>query len=154
MIRDLQVTLFVAFGSFALVTLADFAGSRSSRAGAYVTTTLLSAGLIALGTLASGRPWTAALAMLGVALCVQFAGVFGGYVAAAQSALLLAFVLAVTVPAPAAAVGPRLAGWAIAGAALGTATAAEWIDQLGQLATDLRTPAGAVADAAAIPWWR
>ncbi|HKF76367.1 MAG TPA: FUSC family protein [Candidatus Dormibacteraeota bacterium] len=116
MIRDPQVTLFVAFGTFALVTMGDFGGPSSSRAAAYAVTTVLGAGLIALGTLASSLPWTAALAMLVVACCLQFAGVFGGYAAAAQGALLLAFVLAVTVPGTPATVGPRLAGWAISGA--------------------------------------
>jgi uncharacterized membrane protein YccC len=53
--------------------------------------------------------------MVLVGFAVQFAGVFGGYIAAAQTALLLSFVLAVSVPAPAAAVGPRLAGWLVAG---------------------------------------
>lgn len=116
MIRDPQVTLFVALGTFALITMADFGGPNPSRAAAYAVTTVLGAGLIALGTLASSLPWTAALAMLGLACCVQFAGVFGGYAAAAQSALLLSFVLAVTVPGSPPTIGPRLAGWAISGA--------------------------------------
>jgi uncharacterized membrane protein YccC len=53
--------------------------------------------------------------MLLVGFVVSFAGVFGGYVVAAQTALLLAFVLAVSIPAPPAAIAPRLAGWLIAG---------------------------------------
>jgi uncharacterized membrane protein YccC len=50
-----------------------------------------------------------------VAFGVQFLGVFGGYVAAAQTALLLAFVVAVSLPAPAAAGWARVAGWILAG---------------------------------------
>jgi len=51
-----------------------------------------------------------------VGLAVSFAGVFGGYASAAQTAFLLAFVLAVSISAPPAALAPRLSGWLIAGA--------------------------------------
>jgi uncharacterized membrane protein YccC len=115
-IRDSQAVTFVAFGCFALLVMADFGGPRRPRATAYVTTTLVGAALIALGTLASFSPWVAAIAMLLVGFVVQFAGVFGGYVAAAQTALLLAFVLAASVPVAPAAVAPRVAGWCLAGA--------------------------------------
>src|SRR5258708_27651058 len=71
--------------------------------------------LIALGTLASFIPWLAALHILLVGFVVSFAGVFGGYAAAAQTALLLAFVHAVSIPAPPAAIAPCLAGWLLAG---------------------------------------
>jgi hypothetical protein len=46
---------------------------------------------------------------------VQLLGVFGGYVVAAQTAVLLAFVVAVSVPAPAGAAGARPAAWTLAG---------------------------------------
>jgi uncharacterized membrane protein YccC len=114
-IRDVQVTTFVAFGCFALLVMADFGGPRRPRAVAYVTTTVVGVLLVSLGTLVSPLAGLAAPAMVLVGFAVQFAGVFGGYIAAAQIALLLSFVLAVSVPAPAAAVGPRLAGWLVAG---------------------------------------
>jgi uncharacterized membrane protein YccC len=115
-VRDPQLTTFVAFGGFALLVLADFGGPRLPRAAAYAVTILAGAVLIVVGTLASGTVWLAALAMLVVGFCVQFAGVFGGYVAAAQPALLLSFVLAVSIPASPAAAGPRVGGWLAAGA--------------------------------------
>src|SRR5258706_11037745 len=114
-IRNAQVATFVAFGCIALLVMVDFAGPRRPRALAYAVTTGIGAVLIALGTLASFSPWLAALLMLLVGFVVSFAGVFGGYAAAAQTALLLAFVLAVSIPAPPAAITPRLAGWLIAG---------------------------------------
>jgi uncharacterized membrane protein YccC len=114
-IRDVQVTTFVAFGCFVLLVMADFGGPRRPRAAAYVATVLVGAVLVVLGTLASSVVWLAVLIMLLVGFSIQFVGVFGGYVAAAQTALLLSFVLAVSVPAPGTAVGPRLAGWIIAG---------------------------------------
>jgi uncharacterized membrane protein YccC len=56
----------------------------------------------------------AAVGMFVVAFAVQLVGVFGSYATAAQPALLLSFVLAVSIPAPPAAVGSRLVGWFIA----------------------------------------
>jgi uncharacterized membrane protein YccC len=115
-IGDAQVTLFVAFGCFALLVMADFGGPRRPRTVAYVITTLVGATLVTLGTLVSPSAWAAALLMLLVGFGVSFVGVFGSYVAAAQTALLLSFVLAVSVPAPPTAVGARLVGWLLAGA--------------------------------------
>ena len=111
-----QLTTFVAFGCFALLVMADFGGFRGPRALAYAAAMGIGAVLIALGTLASASPWIGAFVMLLVGLAVSFAGVFGGYASAAQTALLLAFVLAVSISAPPAALAPRLAGWLIAGA--------------------------------------
>lgn len=114
--RDVQLTIFVAFGTFALLVLANFGGPLPSRAGAYVVTALVGAVLIVAGTLAGPVPWLAALTMLVVAFGVQFVGVFGGYAAASQVALQLAFVLAVSVPAPPSAVPARVEGWLLASA--------------------------------------
>jgi uncharacterized membrane protein YccC len=113
--HNAQVTTFVAFGCFALMVLADLGGLRAPRAAAYVVTTLLGAVMVAIGTLASPVAWLAALAMLVVAFWIQLMGLFGGYAAAAQPALLLSFVLAVSIPGTPSDVGPRLAGWLIAG---------------------------------------
>jgi uncharacterized membrane protein YccC len=113
---DVQVTTFVAFGCFALMVLADFGGARRPRAAAYVITTLVGAVLVTIGTLASTAVWIAAIAMFFVGFSIRFAGVFGGYVAAAQTALLLSFVLAVSVTARPTDIGPRLSGWLLAGA--------------------------------------
>jgi uncharacterized membrane protein YccC len=110
-----QLTTFVAFGCFALLVMADFGGFRGPRALAYAATMGIGAVLIALGTVASASPWVSAFVMLLVGMAVSFAGVFGGYASAAQTALLLAFVLAVSISAPPAALAPRLGGWLIAG---------------------------------------
>ncbi|HEX6509578.1 MAG TPA: FUSC family protein, partial [Chloroflexota bacterium] len=114
-IGDVQVATFLVFGCFALLVLADFGGLRRPRAGAYIITTLIGAALVILGTLVSPIAWVAALVMLLVGFSIQFSGIFGSYVAAAQTALLLSFVLAVSVPASPGAIGPRLEGWLIAG---------------------------------------
>src|SRR5919197_1594722 len=93
-LRNTQFTTFVVYGCFALLVLGNFGGRRRPRAAAYVGATLVGALLVALGMLATPLPWAAALAMFLVGFWVQFAGVFGSYAAAAQTALQLSFVLA------------------------------------------------------------
>ena len=106
---------FAVFGAFALLGLADFGGPTIPRARAYAGATVVGAGLVLLGTLASGSDWSAVTGTVLVAFVVQLLGVFGGYVAAAQTALLLAFVVAVSLPVPAVAGWARVAGWTLAG---------------------------------------
>lgn len=114
-VRDVQFTTFVAFGCFALLVMADFGGPRQSRVAAYVMATFIGAALVAVGTLVSPIAWAAVLAMTIIGFWIQFAGVFGGYLAASQTALLLSFVLSVSVSASPGEVGPRVAGWFFAG---------------------------------------
>lgn len=115
-IGNVQLATFAVFGCFALLVMADFGGPRRARAGAYLATTLAGAALVALGTVASPSIAAGSILMLVVGLVLSFAGVFGGYVAAAQTALLLSFVLAVAIPATASATPTRVAGWMLAGA--------------------------------------
>lgn len=115
-IGDLQVATFAVFGCFALLVMADFGGRRRPRAVAYVVATVVGAGLVALGTAVSPIAAIGASVMVVVGFLLAFAGVFGGYLAAAQTAMLLAFVLAVCIPAPLSAIPARMAGWLFAGA--------------------------------------
>jgi uncharacterized membrane protein YccC len=115
-IGDLQVATFAVFGCFALLVMADFGGRRPPRAVAYVAATIVGAGLVALGTAVSPNAAIGASVMVVVGFTLAFAGVFGGYLAAAQTALLLAFVLAVSIPAPVSAIPARMSGWLFAGA--------------------------------------
>jgi uncharacterized membrane protein YccC len=114
-IGNLQVATFAVFGCFGLLVMADFGGPRRPRALAYASATLAGAALVALGTAVSFSPVAAAIVMLVIGFTLSFASVFGGYVAAAQTALLLAFVLSASVSAPVSAIPTRLAGWLIAG---------------------------------------
>ena len=115
-IHNLQVATFAVFGCFALLVMADFGGRRPARAVAYVAATIAGAALVALGTAVSPNAGVGAAVMLVVGFTLAFAGVFGGYLAAAQTALLLAFVLAVSIPAPVTAIPTRVGGWVFAGA--------------------------------------
>lgn len=119
-IDDPQTGLFAAFGSIAILVFVEFGGSMRARLGGYVGLALAGAILITLGTLCSHSTALSASAMFVVGFGILFAGVLNGYVAAAQPAAILAFVLPLMVPASAAEIPDRLAGWAIA-AVLATA---------------------------------
>jgi uncharacterized membrane protein YccC len=121
-----QSVIFVMFGCFSLLVISDFGGMRRPRAIAYLTAMVVGAGLVALGTLASSSPWLAALVMFAVGFAISFSRIFGGYVAAANIGMLLAFVIAVTIPASADVIPARVGGWAIAGLISTLAAVALW----------------------------
>jgi uncharacterized membrane protein YccC len=121
-----QSLIFVLFGSFALLVMSDFGGLRGPRALAYLAATIVGAALVALGTIASSSAWLAALVMLLVGFVISFSGIFGGYVAAAGTGMLLSFVIAITIPAPADVIPLRVGGWAIAGLVSTVAAVALW----------------------------
>jgi uncharacterized membrane protein YccC len=114
-LHDAQNVIFAVFGCFALLVMSDFGGQRPARALAYLTATLVGAVLVALGTLVSPIAGIGAAVMLLIGFAITFAGMFGGYVAAGQTGMLLAFVIAVSIPGPASAIPARLAGWVLAG---------------------------------------
>jgi len=109
--------LFAAFGSFALLVLAQFTGPWRTRVLAYLALGCTGIVFITLGTLCSRSPWLAAGAMAVVGFGVLFSGVFSGYVSAGAPAAILLFVLPTTVPAADSAIPARLAGWGLASGA-------------------------------------
>ena len=111
-----QVSLFGAFGSFALLLLVEFPGRPRTRLESYVGLFLIGGSLIALGTVASTHKIAAVAVMAVVGFAVLFAGIVSPLVATASTAALLTFVLPVAVAQPASAVGSRLLGWLIAAA--------------------------------------
>ena len=120
------IATFAAFGSFALLLLVDFGGSRIDRMVA--TASLGAAGcvLVALGTLASRHAGTAAVGMGVVAFVVLFSGVVSSVLAGASTALLLSFILPVTQPAAPSVIPDRIAGWAMSAAVASIAVAVLW----------------------------
>jgi uncharacterized membrane protein YccC len=112
-----DVATFGAFGAFALLLLVDFGGPLSQRLQAQAALVVVGAALICIATLASAEPWLAAATMTVVGFGVLFAGVVSSTLAGATTALLLAFILPVSIPAPVSAVPGRLAGWGLAGIA-------------------------------------
>jgi uncharacterized membrane protein YccC len=111
-----QVSLFAAFGSFALLLLVDFPGRPRTRLVSYLVLFLVGGCLVALGTVVSTNKVAAVAVMAAVGFAVLFFGILSPQVATASTATLLVFVLPVAVAQPASSVGPRLVGWALAAA--------------------------------------
>src|SRR6202158_5904133 len=125
-LREPQIVIFVMFGCFSLLVISDFGGMRRPRAIAYLAATVVGAALVGLGTLVSSSAWLAAGVMFLVGFAISFSRIFGGYVAAANIGMLLAFVIAVTIPAPADTIPARIGGWAFAGLVSTAAAVALW----------------------------
>jgi uncharacterized membrane protein YccC len=120
------IGIFAAFGSMAMVLFVDFTGSMTERLQAQVS--LIAAGLvlISIGTLASGSAWIAAAVTLIVTFAVLFVGVISSVLASATTALLAAYILPVSLPAPISSLPDRLLGWLLAGAASLVAITVLW----------------------------
>src|SRR3984885_8254974 len=121
-----QVATFAAFGSFAMLLLVDFGGTMAERLQAEAALVVTGGGFVCLATLASQAAWLAAVAMAVAGFGVILAGVVSSVLAGATTALLLAFILPVSLAAPASAVPGRLAGWGMAGGVALAATAVLW----------------------------
>jgi hypothetical protein len=110
-LRDPQFALIAAFGSFAALGMADFMGPRRSRLIAHLMLGLVGTVLVVAGTALSNTLWPAVVAMLVVGVILQFAMALGGQFALGNNSAILAFVVAVMVPAGEGAIGSRVAGW-------------------------------------------
>ena len=118
-IGDPNVATFAAFGSFAMLLLVDFGGPLRERLQDQLALALVGSAFVCLGTLASQSVWLSTLSMTIVGFGVIFAGVVSSVLAGATTSLLLAFILPVTLAAPASSIPDRVAGWGMAaGAAL------------------------------------
>ena len=113
-IDDTDTTLFAAFGSFAILVLADISGPRRMRLAAYLLLVAAGMALISLGTLCSQEPWLAVLAMAVVGFAILFSRVINGYLASAAFAAQLLFIIPLAVPGPVSAIPARLEGFALA----------------------------------------
>src|SRR5579863_955869 len=121
-----QVAAFAAFGAFASLGLASFSGPMADRLRSQLALALAGAVFVVLGTAVSTVDWLAALVTAGVAFGVLFAGVVSSVLAGATSALLLAFILPVSLPGAFSTVPDRLAGWGMASGAALLAVALLW----------------------------
>ena len=121
-----QLATFAAFGSFAMLLLVDFGGPMAERLQAQAALAVTGGVFVCLATLVSQTAWLAAVAMAVVGFGVIFAGVVSSVLAGATTALLLAFILPVSLAAPMSAIPDRLAGWGMAGVVALVATAFLW----------------------------
>jgi uncharacterized membrane protein YccC len=114
LIAQPQTSIFAAFGSFAMLVMAEFGGRPRTRFLSYLGLGCVGAAFITLGTLCSRSPWLAAAAMAAVGFAVLFSGVFSGFFSAGATGAILTFVLAATIPASNSAIPDRLEGWGLA----------------------------------------
>lgn len=112
-----SLATFAAFGSFATLSLVEFGGPMRDRLQAQAALGIAGALLVCVGTLASRSAWLGALTMAVVGFVVLFAGVVSSMLASASAALLLAFILPVSLAAPNSSIPDRLAGWGMAASA-------------------------------------
>lgn len=121
-----DIATYAAFGSFAMLMLVDFGGSMRDRLQAQLTLAVASAALVCLGTLASREQWLAAAAMTLVGFGALFVGVVSSVLAGATTALLLSFILPVSLSSRPGVIPDRLAGWGIATVAAMLAVSLLW----------------------------
>jgi uncharacterized membrane protein YccC len=117
LIADPMLATFAAFGSFAMLLLVDFGGTLRERLQSQAALALAGCAFVCLGTLVSQNVWLAAAMTALVGFGVIFAGVVSSVLASATTALLLAFILPVTIAAPLSSLPDRVAGWGIAAGA-------------------------------------
>jgi uncharacterized membrane protein YccC len=113
-IENPAVATFAAFGSFAMLLLVDFQGALRDRLLNQAALAVTCAGMIIIATLVSETTWLAAVTMAAVGFGVLFVGVASSVLAGATQTLLLAFILPVSLAAPASTIPDRLAGWGMA----------------------------------------
>ena len=106
---------FAVFGTFAHQVLVNYDAAGRARFVQSAMLTALGALLLSLGTLASGSAWLAVSGAIAVGFLSEVPPLSAGRIAAIRRALLLAFMLAVAVPAPPRSAFPYLAGWLMAG---------------------------------------
>ena len=113
---DPQVSLFAAFGGFALLTFVDLPGRWTTRLRSYAVLVAVGVVCITVATLCSTHPVAAVVATAVAGFTILFLGVVSVQVTASTMGALLVFVLPVSLPADPGEVPARLAGWLIASA--------------------------------------
>lgn len=121
-----EMAPFAFFSSLALLVFVDFGGPPRSRRLAYLGLAGGGAVLVVLGTLCSSSPALAAGGMALVGFSILFAGIVNGYLAAASTALILAFVLSAMEPVRDGALSDRLLGWLLGSGTALLALALPW----------------------------
>jgi Fusaric acid resistance protein-like len=117
---NLQMATFAAFGGFATLVMASFAGTRRDKLLAHMVLAVAGSALLTIGTAVNSSTALAAIVTIPVAFLVFFAGICGANAASGSTAALLAYVLPAASPGTISMVPDRLAGWWLASVA-GTA---------------------------------
>jgi uncharacterized membrane protein YccC len=112
-----EMATFAAFGAFSMLLLVEFTGPMIQRLRAHLVLTVAWGALVCLGTAVSSVTWVGVLAMVAVGFAVLFSGIVSSVLAGATTALLLAFILPVSLSAPLSTLPDRLAGAGLAAGA-------------------------------------
>jgi uncharacterized membrane protein YccC len=124
---DAEITaLFAAFASFAALVFCDFGGPLPARGRAYAAVLAVGVVLVALGTVVSDSTASSVAVMAVVAFAVVYLGALGGYFSAAAITVILSFVLAVMLPAPASQIWERELGWMLGAGVAGISAVVLW----------------------------
>jgi hypothetical protein len=110
-----QLAGFAVFGTFAHLVMVNYDPAGRVRSAQCAMLTVLGVITVALGTLASASVWLTVVGAFAAGFLTELIPLAGARMAALRTALLLSFMLAAAVPAPASAVFPYLAGWLLAG---------------------------------------
>jgi hypothetical protein len=110
-----EMATFAAFGSIAMLLLVDFSGPLRDRARSQAALVVAGGVLVCVGTLCSGSTVLAVAVMAVLGVGIIFASVVSAVLATATTALLISFILPLSLAAPTAEIPSRLAGWGIAG---------------------------------------
>jgi hypothetical protein len=115
LLHNPQAAGFSVFGTFAHLVMTNYAEAQRQRILQSLTVTLAGAAMIAWGTAVSTHLLLAVLSASIVAFATRAAAQSVGLLASIHTVVLLAFMLAVTAPAPLEHILPRLAGWLLSG---------------------------------------
>lgn len=146
-IHSTSMATFAAFGAFSMLLLVDFTGSLVERIRSQVGFAAVWAVLICLGTLVAGNAWLAVCVTVLVVFIFLFSGVVSFVLASASTALLMGFILPVTLPAPLSDLSARLAGVGLASGVSILTTCLLWPRLASQ---PLRLPAARVCESIAV----
>lgn len=106
---------FAVFGAFAHLAMVRYDSVTRVRLAESAALTVMGAVMIGVGTLASATVWSSVGGAMAIGFLTEVPALVRHQVAGLRGALLLAFMLAVVVPAPAAASAWYGAGWLLAG---------------------------------------
>lgn len=116
-IQNAQIATFAAFGGFATLVLASFAGTWRDKLLAHLALALTGSALLTIATLVSSSTLLAALVTVPVTFAVFFAGITGPNAASGVTGALLAYVLPAASAGTAGMIPDRLIGWWMASVA-------------------------------------
>jgi hypothetical protein len=152
-IGNAQMATFAAFGGFATLVLASFAGTWRDKLLAHLALAITGSVLLTIATLVSSSTVLAAIVTMPVTFTVFFAGITGPNAASGVTGALLAYVLPAASFGTVGMIPDRLIGWWMA-SVVGTAAVLLFSprpsggNQLGAAASTLAEKLAAVLDAA------